>query len=211
MSSTKTIMCFVLVFLLGSVLCCTVDASQRKTEYDPKMEQMREEAKRAKREALEKAKTKLEEDISEIDLSQDTSQKISVKEIRISGNTLLTTDQLLEDMPLIYNASLDTLQMADSRDLYDFRVLHDIILDPGQPRQVSTRTIKAITEYIVSTYRKNNYSGIYVYVPSQAMIDGEKLVDSLHLITTSGSHTVKILTIFHINMLKQPTTLFNPF
>ena len=179
MSSTKTMMCFVLVFLLGSVLCFTAEASQRKTEYDPKMEQMREEAKRAKREAHEKAKAKLEEDISEIDLSQDTTKKISVKEIRISGNTLLTTDELLDDMPLIYNDSLDTLQMADSRSLYDFRVLHDIILEPGQARQVSTRTIRAFTQYLVSVYRKNYYSGIYVYVPSQAMIDGEKVIDDI--------------------------------
>ena len=79
MSSTKTIMCFILVFLLGSVFCFTADASQRKTEYDPKMEQMREDAKRAKREAHEKAKAKLEEDISEIDLSQDTTKKNQCK------------------------------------------------------------------------------------------------------------------------------------
>jgi len=172
-------MCFVLVFLLGSVFCFTANASQRKTEYDPKMEQMREDAQRAKRLALEKAKAKLAEDISEIDLPEDTTQKITVKEISITGNKLLTTDELLADMPLIYNASLDTLKKADSRDLYDFRVLHDIILDPGQPRQVSTRTIKAFTQYLVSVYRKNNYSGIYVYVPSQALIDGEKFTDDI--------------------------------
>jgi len=182
MSSTKTIICFVLVFLLGSVFCFAVDAAQRKTDYDPKMEQMREEAKRAKREAHEKAKAKLEENISEIDLSQDTSKTIGVKEIRISGNTLLTTDQLLDNMPLIYNDSTETLMMAGSENLYDFRGLHDIVFDPGQVRQVSTRTIRALTQYIVSVYRKNNYAGIYVYVPSQAMIDGERLRDDILLI-----------------------------
>ncbi len=90
MSSTKRIVCFVLVFLLGSVFCFVADASQRKTDYDPKMEQMREDAQRAEREALEKAKAKLAEDISEIDLPEDTTQRISVKEIRISGNTPLS-------------------------------------------------------------------------------------------------------------------------
>lgn len=179
MSSTKTIMCFVLVILLGSVFCFKAVASQRKTEYDPKMEQMREEAQKAKRLALEKAKAKLAEDISEIDLPEDTTQKVSVKEISITGNTLLTTDELLADMPLIYNASLDKIKKADSRDLYDFRVLHDIILEPGQPRQVSVRTIKAFTQYLVSVYQKNNYSGIYVYVPSEAMIDGKKFIDDI--------------------------------
>ena len=92
MSSTKTIMCFVLVFLLSSVFCFVADAAQQKTDYDPKMEQIREEAERAKRQAHEKAKAMLEEEISEIDLPQDITQRISVKEVRISGNTLLTTD-----------------------------------------------------------------------------------------------------------------------
>ncbi len=179
MGSTKTIMCFVLVFLLGSVFCFAADAAERKTGYDPKMEQMREDAQRAKRQAHEKAKAKLEEEISEIDLPEDTTRRISVKEIKINGNTLLTTDQLLDDMPLIYNDSPETLKMADSANLYDFRVLHDIILEPGRARQVSTRTIRAFTQYIVSVYRKYNYAGIYVYVPSQAMIDGEKLRDDI--------------------------------
>ena len=182
MSSKKTIMCFALIFLLGSVFCLEAIAAQRKTDYDPKMEQMREDAQRAKRQAHEKAKAKLEEDISEIDLPEDTTQRISVKEIRISGNTLLTTDELLADMPLIYNDSPETLKMADSANLYDFRVLHDIILEPGQAREVSTRTIRAFTQYIVSVYRKYNYAGIYVYVPSQVMIDGEKLTDDILLV-----------------------------
>jgi hemolysin activation/secretion protein len=182
MSSTKTIICFVLVFLLGSVFCFDAIAAQRRTEYDPEMEQMREEALRAKREAHEKAKAKLEEDISEINLPQDTSKKIDVKEIRISGNTLLTTDELLDNMPLIFNDSTETLMMAGSENLYDFRVLHDIVLNPGQVRQVSTRTIRAFTQYIVSVYRKNNYAGIYVYVPSDVLIDGERLTnDILHI------------------------------
>lgn len=179
MSSTKTIMCFVLVFLLCSIFCLETIAAQRKTEYDPKMERMCEEAARAKREAYEKAKAKLEEDISEIDLPQDTSRRISVKEIRISGNSLLTIEELLTDMPLIFNDSTETLKMAGSESLYDFRVLHDIILEPGESREVSTRTIRAFTQYIVSVYRKNNYAGIYVYVPSDVMIDGERLINDI--------------------------------
>jgi hemolysin activation/secretion protein len=143
------------------------------------MEQIREEAKKAQREAYEKARARLEENISEIDLPEDTSRRITVKEIRISGNSLLTTEEIISNMPLIYNASDKSLQQADSEDLYDLRVVHDIITDPGEPREVSTRTIRAFTEYIVSFYRENNYAGIYVYVPSQALIDGEKFVDNV--------------------------------
>jgi len=179
MSSTKTIVGFVLVFLLASVFCFAEGLSEPKADDAQKIEQMREDAGRAKREALEKAKAKLEEDISEIDLPQDTTQRISVKEIRISGNTLLTTDELLADMPLIYNASAETLKMAESDNLYDFRVLHDIILEPGQARQVSTRTIQGFTQYLLSVYQGKNYAGIYVYVPADAMKAGRELQDEI--------------------------------
>lgn len=179
MSSTKKIVCFVLVFLLCSVICFEAEASQRKTDYDPKMEQMREDAQKAEREALEKAKTKLGEDISEIDLPEDTTQRIRVKEIRISGNTLLTADELLSDMPLIYNASAETVKIVDSDNLYDFRVLHDIILAPGQVRRVSTRTIQGFTQYLLSVYQDKNYAGIYVYVPANAMREGRELQDEV--------------------------------
>jgi hemolysin activation/secretion protein len=173
-------MCFVFVFVLGSIFCLELIAAERSSsEYDPKMEQMRDEAKRAKREAHEKAKTKLEQDISEIDLPEDRTRPIDVKEIRISGNTLLTTDELLADMPLIFNDSTEPLKEADSSNLYDFRVVHEIILDPGPVRQLTTRTIRAFTQYIVSVYRKNNYAGIYVYVPSQTLTDGEKFIDDI--------------------------------
>ena len=129
MNSKKTIMFLVLILLFASAFCRVSSAAQRKTDYDPKMELIREEAQRAKREAYEKAKAKLEEDLSEIDLPRDTSQRISVKEVRISGNTLLTTDELLEDMPLIFNASTETIKMADSDSLYDLRILHDYIAE----------------------------------------------------------------------------------
>jgi hemolysin activation/secretion protein len=180
MSSTKTILCFVLVFVLGSVFCLELVAAERSsTEPDPKIEQMQDQAKRAAREAHEKAKSELEQDISEIDLPEDKTRPINVKEIRISGNTLLTTDELLADMPLIFNDSTEPLKAADSSNLYDFRVLHEIILDPGQVRQVTTRTIRAFTQYVVSVYRKKGYAGIYVYIPSQKLTDGEKFVDDI--------------------------------
>jgi len=171
--------CFVLVFLLVSVACFAEDGREQKAGDAEKIEQMREEAERAKREAFEKAKAKLQEEIREIDLPEDTTRRMNVKEISISGNSLIPTDELLENMPLIYNASAEPLQQAESDYLYDFRVLHDIILEPGQPREVSTRTIQGFTQYIVSVYGQRNYAGIYVYVPSETIIDGVKLKDDL--------------------------------
>ena len=197
MSSTKTIMCFFLVFLFGSVFCFAEGLSEPKDDDAQKIEQIREEAERAKRQALEQANAKLDEDISEIDLPEDTTQRISVKEIRISGNTLLTADELLADMPLIYNASTETLQMADSDSLYDFRVLHDIILGPGQARQVSTRTIQGFTQYLLSVYQDKNYAGIYVYVPAGAMKEGRELQDEILTIKVLEAPVSEITTTYY--------------
>lgn len=88
MSSAKTMVCFVLVFLLASVVCFAEDEPRQKAEDAEKIEQMREEAERAKREAYEKAKAKLQEVITEIDLPEDTSSLMTAKELRIIGNTL---------------------------------------------------------------------------------------------------------------------------
>ena len=151
------------------------------------IEEMRDEAARAKREAaeaakrasLEKAKAELEEEISEIDLPTDTTQRFSVRELRISGNSLISTEELLAGMPLIFNASDKPLAEAESAYLYDFRVLHDVVLDPGRTRQVSARTIQGLTQYILSVYQEKNYAGIYVYVPSEAVREGVELRDEI--------------------------------
>ena len=179
MSSVKTMVCFVLVFLLVSVACFAEDGLEQKARDAEKIEQMREEAERAKREAYEKAKAKLQEEITEVDLPEDTTQRINVKEISISGNSLIPTDELLEGMPLIYNASAEPLQQAESEYLYDFRVLHDIILEPGRSREVSTRTIQGFTQYLLSVYQDENFAGIYVYVPSEAIKEGRELMNEV--------------------------------
>jgi len=102
-------------------------------------------------------------------LPEDTTPRMTVRELRISGNSLVSTAKLFENMPLVYNASDKPLQEADSEDLYDFRVLHDIIQQPGQPRQVSARTIQGFTRYVLSMYQKGNHAGVYVYVPAEAV------------------------------------------
>jgi hemolysin activation/secretion protein len=170
------VMCLIFVFLLGHMVCFAVEAPplEEKARKAEKMEEMREEAARAKREAalkarrkaLEKAKAKLEEHIAEINLAKDTTQRFTVRELHISGNTLISTDELLKNMPLVYNASDKPLHQAESVYLYDLRVLHDIILEPGEPRRVSSRTIQGLTQYILSVYQDKNYAGIYVYVPT---------------------------------------------
>ena len=180
MGNVKKLACFLVVFLLWTGLCFV--PAQARERLDPeaqRIKEMKEEEERAKREArrmsLEKAKARLEEKISEINLPSDTTTRFTVQDLQISGNTLISTDEIFKKMPLIYNASDKPLEQAESKLLYDLRILHEIILEPGQPKQVSARTIQGLTQYILSVYQEKNYAGIYVYVPSDAVMDGAKL------------------------------------
>lgn len=197
MNRTKNMTCFLVAFVfLTGLYFVPAQARQRLDPEAQKIEQMKEEAERAKRRArrmaLEKAKAKLEETIAEIDLPADTTPRFTVKRLRISGNSLISADELFDRMPLIYNASDKTLDQADSDQLYDLRVLHEVILEPGRPRQVSARTVQGLTQYILSVYQKNNYAGIYVYVPSEAVRDGKELRDEILPVTVLEAQVTSV-------------------
>ncbi len=115
----------------------------------------------------------------ELNLPVDTTTRLVVRELSISGNTLISTGELLEYMPAVYNASGQPLSRADSQYLYDLRPIQEIVSTPGQPREVSLRTIQGLTQYILSVYQENDYSGIYVYVPEGAIKDGNRLVNGI--------------------------------
>ena len=115
----------------------------------------------------------------EMNLPEDTTTRLMVRELRISGNTLISTEELVGSMPAIYNTSGRPLSQTDSQYLYDLRSIGEIVLEPGQPREVSLRTIQGLTQYILSVYQENNYSGIYVYVPEGAIKDGVELVGGI--------------------------------
>jgi len=116
---------------------------------------------------------------AEMNLPEDTSVRLAVKELRISGNTLITTARLVEYMPEIFNASEQGLSEAEGQYLYDLRMIREIVAQPGEPREVSVRTIQGLTQYILSVYRGEDYSGIYVYVPEGAIVNGVELVDGI--------------------------------
>ncbi|UCG48749.1 MAG: ShlB/FhaC/HecB family hemolysin secretion/activation protein [Phycisphaerales bacterium] len=98
-----------------------------------------------------------------------------VKELRISGNSLISTAELLADLPLVYRPS-EPGKTTD--EAYDFRVLYDTILEPGQTRKAPHTTIPAFTRYLVEVYRRRGYAGIYVYVPENTVVQ-ERLVDQV--------------------------------
>ena len=159
----------------------------RLAALDAKAENYAEQKKQIKNQYQEKvakinlkfARRKEELLIQKLKLPEDTTPQLAVKELRISGNVLVLTAELLENMPLVYNASDKPLEKADKGDLYDFRVLRDVILQPGQIRQVSTRTIQGFTQYILSVYQEQDYAGIYVYVPAGAVRAGVELKDGI--------------------------------
>jgi len=117
--------------------------------------------------------------IEQLTLPEDTSPRLMARELLISGNIQISTEKLLENMPLVYNASDQPLLKAESQYLYDLRVIHDIISMPGLPRMISSRTIQGLTQYILSVYADNHYAGIYVYVPEASIKDGDELVNGL--------------------------------
>jgi hemolysin activation/secretion protein len=114
-----------------------------------------------------------------VNLPEDTTPRLKVKELRITGNSLITTSDLLASMPDVYNASDQPLSQAPSESLYDLRVIRQIAAAPGEIREVSLRTIQGLTQYILSVYQKNDYSGIYVYVPEGAIKNGTELVNGI--------------------------------
>jgi hemolysin activation/secretion protein len=109
---------------------------------------------------------------------EDTSTIFLVKEIKISGNTLVSTAELLENLPEVYAFSLQKDEVA-TEEYYDFRVLHEIILDPSHEREVSKKTIQGLTRYLLSVYQEKGYAGIYVYVPAKAVKGVAELEDRI--------------------------------
>ena len=105
----------------------------------------------------------------EITFPEDTSARFSVKKLKISGNTLISTEVLLEKLPEAYIVSTKN-EGGAGKEIYDFRAVVDIIREPGEERQVSLKTIQGLTKYILSVYQEKDYAGIYVYVPADAVM-----------------------------------------
>ncbi len=109
---------------------------------------------------------------------EDISPRFLVKEIKISGNTLVSMAELLENLPVVYTISVRKDETT-TEEFYDFRVLHEIILDPGQEREVSKKTIQGLTRYLLSVYQEKGYAGIYVYVPAKAVKGVTEIEDGI--------------------------------
>jgi hemolysin activation/secretion protein len=111
-------------------------------------------------------------------LPADTTPKFQIGEIRISGNVLLSSEDLLEKIPLVYDASPGTAKKLVSDYLYDLRGIKKIAAGGGAA-EVSARSIQGFTRYLLSVYEDEDYAGIYVYVPSDAFGEGKDLKEGI--------------------------------
>jgi hemolysin activation/secretion protein len=165
-----------------------------KTEAQLKLE---EKAKEQKKEDKKISTRKISsEEISKLNLPLDTSSLMTAKEVRISGNAVMSTEELLKDVPSVYNASDKPLLKADSESLFDFRVIQDLIAQPGPARRISARTIRGFVQYILSVYQDNDYAGIFVYVPTEVLEDN-KLKDEVLVIKVIEATVASVTTNYY--------------
>jgi len=129
------------------------------------------------------------------ELPEDKTRPFIVKEIKISGNTAITSDDLLFGLPAVY---LDSRPLnagePKSNLVYDFRALAEIVLAPGRGLEVSQRTIQGLTKYILSRYKKAGYVGIYVYVSASAVDNEARLVDGVLLLSVVEAQVAHVTT-----------------
>ncbi len=120
--------------------------------------------------------------IASLNFPEDNTPVLTAREVQIKGNTLIDTAEILSKMPVIWSASGVTLTESEPGDLYDFRGLSKIIMEPGPARQVSARTIQGFTLYVLSVYQEYSYAGIYVYVPRSTMVGANQLQNDILVI-----------------------------
>jgi len=104
---------------------------------------------------LEKSRT-LTENATSLDetiLLEDTTQHFLVKELRIRGNHLISTSELLAELPTAYIVSTSE-DGVPVKEIYDFRVIQDVVRAPRLKRSVSLKTIQGLTKYILSRYQE---------------------------------------------------------
>lgn len=124
-----------------------------------------------------KAKAEQKDNFTQVGVAEDTSPKLVVKEIKISGNTLVSTTDLLANMPDVY--IVPPKGNSSVKEMYDFRILREIILEPGQAREVSRNTVQGFTRYILAKYKEKKYAGIYVYVSAKAVKGAAELEEGV--------------------------------
>jgi hemolysin activation/secretion protein len=175
MRTTKNLTKLILALVLT---CLPILIAAQKTQ--PQFEEQRTAG--AKQQEIQTTGVKnqnAKEQLADITLPEDSTPVLKVKEIRFTGNTVVSTSQLIAGMPAIFNASDKPLAKTESKYLYNLSPVREVLSAPGQPRDISARTIQGLTQYVLSVYQKKNYGGIYVYVPAEVLKNGTQLKDGI--------------------------------
>ncbi len=157
---------------LGCILLATVSFGQRLPVSKTEPQQILEEKETAEESVLVETTGVAAEDLVSL-LPEDNSVRFSIREIKITGNTLLSQETLLKNIPAVYNAAPG--RPVDPTALFDFRSIRQLADESAAVESVSARTIQGLTQYLLAQYRKRGYAGIYIYVPADAYGAGNAL------------------------------------
>jgi len=119
--------------------------------------------------------------VSPVSFPEDRTQRFSVRELQIRGNDLISTAELLDELPTAYMISISEGD-EPVEEIYDFRALNGLICNPGVAREVSLKTIQGLTKYILRAYQAKGYAGIYVYVPAETVRSKARLAGDVLLV-----------------------------
>ena len=87
-------------------------------------------------------------------LPADATRRFLAWQLRVVGNSALTTSELLENLPLVYyeyeidpvtgKPKMDPVEKTPVvSETYDFRVIWELIVNPGPLREISAKAITA--------------------------------------------------------------------
>ncbi len=173
---------YLAVFLLAAWGICIYQANAAVEEIEIVPGRKRVEVKKdEKKQAVKKIESAAQESgqPAAVALPEDTSDRFTIERLRISGNSLVSTEELLADIPDVYNISEVSDAQAERGDLYDMKSIKAVIANPGEPREVSRRTMQGFVQYLLEAYQASGYGGIYVYISTQALQDGNRFVDNI--------------------------------
>ena len=173
---SKSMLVVAVVFVTVAILCpwqaisATIRREQPKTEEQLHLEEMELQAEQT---AVPAQEAPADAGSLIANLPEDATPRYTISQIRITGNSLITSDALLRGMPDVYDTS--STQEPSGIALYDFRAINAIIAQPDVATEVSARSIQGLTQYLLAKYQKQGYAGIYVYVPADAFEPGKEL------------------------------------
>ncbi len=171
----KSLVCAA-VALSGMFCCITMAANTTLFRSKTESQDILEQKESAEKTAIPKATLSEADPVkSAKHLPEDNTPRYKISRIDITGNTLISSKDLLKRLPEVYSAAPAGKSAYESTFLYDFRNLKHLIKNQGSSLEISARTIQGFTQYLLEVYRQKGYSGIYIYVPADAFASGKEL------------------------------------